>query len=83
MTKRRVKKPTIMVGQSVSKLKGFLSRDRSAPQGYAMWFCRGDGKCPMGPIHRKLAKQKCDDCVKGDEGETVEQLMYRIEQGDA
>lgn len=62
----------------IDKLVTFLHRERSGE--FNLYACRGTGKkCP----HKRARKKKCDDCVKGRPEETIEQLLIRIERGDA
>lgn len=59
---------------------------READGTFAMYFCRGDGRCTKPRSERmKMSRlhQVCSDCVKGKEDETLEELATRIQRGDA
>jgi hypothetical protein len=68
------------------KLDATLVRDPDAPDGFALYFCRGAGKCTRTEAEKKKLSRKnraCPDCVRGREEETLEQLAERIAKGDA
>jgi len=49
---------------------------------FKLWACRGEGKgCGRNTFRSK--KVHCDDCVETDPRETLEQLVWRIQKGDA
>lgn len=53
---------------------------------FSLYFCRGPGKCGKTVNERKKLSRKkrtCEDCVKGRDNETLEELMNRINRGDA
>lgn len=82
MTKRRDKKPTVMAGPTTAKMKSFLVKKPvlgTLRTEWALFFCRGEENgCPRGPVHRKLGKTPCTDCVRGKENETVGDLIERL-----
>lgn len=61
-----------------AKLLAYLD-DRSMQ----LFFCRGDGKCSRPAAQRERAKTHCSDCVAGRDEETLEQLVERIQRGNA
>jgi hypothetical protein len=66
------------------QLDAMLHKERDGT--FAMYFCRGKGKCTKTLAERKKLSRKkrvCEDCVKGDESETLEHLMLRVNRGDA
>lgn len=53
---------------------------------FSMYFCRGAGKCTKTEYERKKMsrkKQVCSDCVKGDDNESIQDVLDRINKGDA
>lgn len=66
------------------KLDAMLHKERDGT--FSMYFCRGAGKCAKTVNERKKLSRKqrvCEDCVKGDEAETLEHLVQRMNRGDA
>jgi hypothetical protein len=66
------------------KLDAMLHKERDGT--FSMYFCRGPGKCVKTVAERKKLSRKkrvCEDCVKGDESETLEHLVRRMNRGDA
>lgn len=57
-------------------------RKGNSPECFAMFACRD--KEPHCAEQRKLKKSKaCASCVRGDDDETLEHLIARLERGDA
>lgn len=78
MTKRR-KKPVIMIGKLESNYRSYLKSDGQGE--WLMFFCRGPSwGCKRTPSQFKLCKQPCNNCVGVTKGETVEQVVRRIQQ---
>lgn len=70
----------------MADLEGFLVKDRTASHGYALWFCRGPGKCTRKASEKMRLNRlhlHCPDCVKGSDDETLAHLKKRIDRGDA
>lgn len=68
----------------MTKLDATLHKE--ADGSFALYFCRGEGKCTKTKYERQKMlrkKQVCKDCIKGDENETLEQVLQRINRGDA
>lgn len=66
------------------KLHAMLHKERDGT--FALYFCRGPGKCTKTLTERKKLSRKkrvCEDCVRGDENETLEHLAQRMNRGDA
>lgn len=52
------------------------------PEDFKLYACRGEGKgCKRNTFRAR--KKQCDDCVEGRDEETMQQLMDRMERGDA
>lgn len=66
------------------KLDAMLHKERDGT--FAMYFCRGAGKCTKTLNERKKLSRKkrvCEDCVRGDDKETLAHLVMRMNRGDA
>lgn len=66
-------------------LDAMLVKERGGAH-FAMYFCRGPGKCTRTKAERKKLSRKnraCPDCVRGDESETLAELQQRMQRGDA
>lgn len=66
------------------KMSFILERVRSGDtlDCFQLWLCRGEGKGCKRNKHRKSIVH-CDDCVLGDDKETLEELQKRVTRGDA
>lgn len=65
-------------------MDAMLHRERDGT--FALFFCRGPGKCTKTkPERKKLSRKQrvCEDCVRGQEDETLAQLAERMNRGDA
>lgn len=46
---------------------------------HELWFCRGEGKCTA----KKPRAFHCDDCLHGDDEETLAAIEEKLRKGDA
>lgn len=73
-----------MSDPKTTKLTGLLHKEKDGT--FSMYFCRGAGKCTKTLYEQKKMsrkKQVCGDCIKGEDGETLENVLTRINRGDA
>lgn len=56
-------------------LKYFTEKDGKG--GFLVYWCLGPA-CPRSETAKKLCKQRCNTCIPGQEGETLQQLAQRI-----
>lgn len=67
-----------------AKLNATLHKE---PDGtFALYFCRGEGKCTKTPYERaKMSRKKqvCRDCIKGRDTDTLGGIADQINRGDA
>lgn len=71
-----------------TKLKSYLVKVRhDLPRGhedaYALFFCRGEGKCRRSKAKQALSKKPCEDCLKPEETLTLGEVANRLAKGDA
>lgn len=66
------------------KLDATLHKERDGS--FALYFCRGEGKCTKSAYERmKMSRKKqvCVDCIKGRDDQTLGDIDNQISRGDA
>ena len=70
-----------------AKMEAFLIRERGAPQGHRLYFCRGPGKCTKTALQKmRMSRlhERCTDCVPAtNEKQTLGDIAKNINRGDA
>lgn len=73
-----------LMGVVTGQLQTILERVKPGkePECFVLWACRGEGRgCPRNK-HR-TRKTHCGDCVLVNDEETLEELVKRLNRGDA
>lgn len=67
----------------LKNIDSFLVKERGQ---FSLFFCRGPGKCTKSESQKwrmSRLKQKCQDCLKGEDHQTIGEVATKLERGDA